>query len=54
MSGLLIVEDELANLSASLPDRQSDDAIARALGLLLTEGCAVGVWPRAIDGETGR
>jgi DNA segregation ATPase FtsK/SpoIIIE, S-DNA-T family len=40
---ILILIDEIANLTAYLTDRQVKDRINRALGLLLTQGRAVGV-----------
>ncbi|MEA2232394.1 MAG: segregation ATPase FtsK/SpoIIIE, family [Solirubrobacteraceae bacterium] len=40
---ILVVVDEIANLTAYLTDRKLRDRIANALGLLLTQGRAVGV-----------
>jgi S-DNA-T family DNA segregation ATPase FtsK/SpoIIIE len=40
---ILILIDEIANLTAYLTDRKAKDRINRALGLLLTQGRAVGV-----------
>jgi DNA segregation ATPase FtsK/SpoIIIE, S-DNA-T family len=40
---ILILIDEIANLTAYLTDRKVKDRINRALGLLLTQGRAVGV-----------
>jgi S-DNA-T family DNA segregation ATPase FtsK/SpoIIIE len=40
---ILVMIDEIANLSAYLPDRKLKERIAQALGLLLTQGRAVGV-----------
>jgi DNA segregation ATPase FtsK/SpoIIIE, S-DNA-T family len=40
---ILIVVDEVATLSAYLPDRKLRERIAHSLGLLLTQGRAVGV-----------
>jgi len=40
---ILVLIDEIANLTAYLTDRQVKDRIVRALGLLLTQGRAVGV-----------
>jgi S-DNA-T family DNA segregation ATPase FtsK/SpoIIIE len=40
---ILVVVDEVATLSAYLPDRKLRERIAHALGLLLTQGRAVGV-----------
>jgi S-DNA-T family DNA segregation ATPase FtsK/SpoIIIE len=40
---VLVVIDEIANLTAYLTDRKVKDRINRALGLLLTQGRAVGV-----------
>jgi S-DNA-T family DNA segregation ATPase FtsK/SpoIIIE len=40
---ILVVIDEIANLTAYLTDRKLKDRIAQALGLLLTQGRAVGV-----------
>jgi S-DNA-T family DNA segregation ATPase FtsK/SpoIIIE len=40
---ILLVVDEVATLSAYLPDRKLRERIANALGLLLTQGRAVGV-----------
>lgn len=40
---ILVVVDEVATLSAYLPDRKLRDRIAHSLGLLLTQGRAVGV-----------
>jgi S-DNA-T family DNA segregation ATPase FtsK/SpoIIIE len=40
---ILVVIDEIANLTAYLTDRKIKDRIAQALGLLLTQGRAVGV-----------
>ena len=40
---LIVVVDEIANLTAYLTDRKLRDRIANALGLLLTQGRAVGV-----------
>jgi S-DNA-T family DNA segregation ATPase FtsK/SpoIIIE len=40
---VLVVVDEVATLSAYLPDRKLRDRMAHSLGLLLTQGRAVGV-----------
>ncbi|MBY0375144.1 MAG: hypothetical protein K2Q23_14195, partial [Bryobacteraceae bacterium] len=40
---ILVVVDEVATLSAYLPDRKLRERMANALGLLLTQGRAVGV-----------
>jgi DNA segregation ATPase FtsK/SpoIIIE, S-DNA-T family len=40
---IVVVIDELANLTAYLPDRKLKDRIAQAVSLLLTQGRAVGV-----------
>ena len=40
---IVVVIDELANLTAYLPDRKLKDRIAHAVSLLLTQGRAVGV-----------
>jgi len=40
---ILVVVDEVATLSAYLPDRKLRDRMAHSLGLLLTQGRAVGV-----------
>jgi S-DNA-T family DNA segregation ATPase FtsK/SpoIIIE len=40
---ILVVIDEIANLTAYLTDRKLKDRISQALGLLLTQGRAVGV-----------
>ena len=40
---ILVVVDEVATLSAYLPDRKLRDRMANSLGLLLTQGRAVGV-----------
>jgi S-DNA-T family DNA segregation ATPase FtsK/SpoIIIE len=40
---ILIIVDEVATLSAYLPDRKLRERMAHALGLLLTQGRAVGV-----------
>jgi S-DNA-T family DNA segregation ATPase FtsK/SpoIIIE len=40
---ILVVVDEIANLTAYLTDRKAKERIATALGLLLTQGRAVGV-----------
>jgi S-DNA-T family DNA segregation ATPase FtsK/SpoIIIE len=40
---ILVLIDEIANLTAYLTDRQVKERIVRALGLLLTQGRAVGV-----------
>jgi len=40
---ILVVIDEIANLTAYLTDRKLRDRISQALGLLLTQGRAVGV-----------
>jgi S-DNA-T family DNA segregation ATPase FtsK/SpoIIIE len=40
---IVVLIDEIANLTAYLTDRQVKDRINRALGLLLTQGRAVGV-----------
>jgi S-DNA-T family DNA segregation ATPase FtsK/SpoIIIE len=40
---ILVLIDEIANLTAYLTDRKAKDRINRALGLLLTQGRAVGV-----------
>jgi DNA segregation ATPase FtsK/SpoIIIE, S-DNA-T family len=40
---ILVVIDEIANLTAYLTDRKLKDRIAQALGLVLTQGRAVGV-----------
>jgi S-DNA-T family DNA segregation ATPase FtsK/SpoIIIE len=40
---VLVLIDEIANLTAYLPDRKAKERINRALGLLLTQGRAVGV-----------
>jgi S-DNA-T family DNA segregation ATPase FtsK/SpoIIIE len=40
---IVVVIDEIANLTAYLTDRKTKDRITQALGLLLTQGRAVGV-----------
>jgi S-DNA-T family DNA segregation ATPase FtsK/SpoIIIE len=40
---IVIAIDELANLTAYLPDRKLKDRISQAISLLLTQGRAVGV-----------
>ena len=40
---IVVVVDEVATLSAYLPDRKLRERMAHALGLLLTQGRAVGV-----------
>jgi S-DNA-T family DNA segregation ATPase FtsK/SpoIIIE len=40
---ILVLIDEIANLTAYLTDRKTKDRITQALGLLLTQGRAVGV-----------